>query len=216
MLSVKLDGGYLEASQVDSAFASWLPAPGNPVTVAQRVKMQVRYDSLVVRLDEFTEGKGTLTIQVYTHKKYYNQYRSQFISTRHFLLQHQQPRSYQGPQSFFDADWLPRVELKDGIGHEAVVALRPGDPYFLVKQPPHALYQLVVDRGYWKTKQGISFSGGAIWECKINCTDIENTDFFTVLPGRIANKPWDHISITILFEIKADGEAWLLTLEEDV
>jgi hypothetical protein len=122
---------------------------------------------------------------------------------------------YEGPSSFSDAGWFPRVQLKDQIGHEAVVALRPDDAYFFVRDPGHAVIQLKVGRAYWQTVGGVFFAGGDLWTCTQNCNYVANEEHFKSLPQRIGNKPWNHISITILFETDVNGGGSVLSLEYD-
>lgn len=212
LLSIKLDNPYLAVANVDSAFAIW-KTNGQE----QRIKLEIRNDSLLKEMSAFHEGNGQLTIHIFSNKKYYNQYFGQWITKKNISLQKNKGTSYKGPDSFFDQAWLPRVELKDAIGHEAVVALRPDDPYFIVKEPGwHEMYQYSVDRGYWKTVGGIALAGRDVWRCQTGCANIPNEDFFTTLPARIGNKPWNHISIAVLFEINDGGEGWVVSLEHDL
>lgn len=211
LLSVKLGSQYLSAAKVDSAIAIW-KLNGQE----QRFKMIVRNDSLITPMEPFQEGTGQLLIYVYSNIKYRNQYLGEFAFRKTVALQKTQGLSYNGPVSFNDAAWFPRVELKDGIGHRAVVALRPDDPYFMVEDPEwHNVYEYVVDRSYWKTVGGIQFVGGNTWECKNNCTGVDNEEFFANLPARIGDRPWNHISIYILFSTDQNG-GWAINLEHEI
>lgn len=209
-LSIKLNETYLGAAQIDSAFALWKTKNGE-----QRIKFRTSNDSLLIDMDQFTEGEGELFFFIYSNKKYSNQYYGQWFAARNAVMLKTKNLNYQGPVSFYDAGWYPRVQLNDAIGHEAIIALRPDDAYFIVKNPGHTLTRLVVDRGYWKTVGGIQLAGRDVWECMANCTGKINNDFFKSLPGRIGNKPWNHISIAILFEINDNGEGWILSLEHE-
>jgi len=208
ILSVKLNNTYLGAAQVDSAFAIWKTNASE-----QLIKMQVRNDSLITDMGAFNEGSGQLTLQIYSNKKYSNQYYAQSVSRNTISLQKTQSVSFDGPTSFFDAAWFPRIELADAIGHKAVMALRPDDAYFLVKNPGHAITKLTVERAYWNLIGGIQLAGVAVWECYTGCTDVPNDEYFKVLPSRIGDRPWNHISLTVIFEIDPIGGGYILSLE---
>ncbi len=210
-LSVKLQPDYLNAEQVDSAFIIW-----RINDQVHRERMVVRNDSLLYPLENLPEGQGELSIHIYSNKKYSRQYPGQWLLKKNIQLKRNNSLALEGPDSFFDSDWFPRVELSDAIGHVAVIALRPDDAYFMVKDPGHEIYSLAVDRGYWKTKGGIALAGRDIWRCQQSCTDRSDEDFFKSLPGRIGDKPWNHISVYILFEINAGGEGWVLSLEHEL
>jgi len=211
VLSVKLHQAYLPAAQVDSAFATW-KINGSE----QKVRLQLSGDSLKADINSWQEGNGTLTLHIYANKKYGNQFLGQWVSTKQLSIQKNTFLHYAGPQSFSDAAWFPRVQLRDEIGHEAVVALRPDDAYFFVKNPGHAFLRLTVDRAYWKTGGGVFLAGELIWRCTQNCTDVVNEDYFNSLPQRIGNIPWNHISIIILFETDINGGGPVLSLEQDI
>jgi hypothetical protein len=210
-LSVKLNSSYLDAAKVDSAFAIW-----NFSGQQQRIKMLIRNDSLVADIALFQEGNGEITIQVFSNKKFRNQYYSQWIFKKSITITRNREISYNGPASFFDAGWFPRAELVDGIGHKAVIGLRPEDSYFLVKDIPGGLYQLSIDKGFWNTIGGVSLAGRGVWACSTDClaaaTTIENDDFFDFMPERIGNKQWNHISARVFYEMD-DGGGWILELE---
>jgi hypothetical protein len=215
-LSIKLNTQYLSGAQVDSAFAIWTIENQQP----QRIKMTVQNDSLLAGMKLFNEGAGRLVIHIFSNKKYRNQYYGQWLSEVSVALKKDKPKSYNGPTGFFDAGWFPRVDLKDGIGHRAIIALRPDDPYFIIKDPGHAVKELVIERGYWKTVGGVQLAGSAVYKCRNACLGVENTTYFTTLPGRIGTTPWNHISIYILFDSFENGGgggyAWGLELEYDL
>lgn len=207
-LSVKMNPIFLTALQVDSAFAIW-----KTDTDTQRLQFSISNDSLLIDMKELNEGSGELSFEIFSNIKYLNQYPGQWFGKKNIILQQSKALSYKGPDSFNDADWFPRVELKDGIGHAAIVALRPDDPYFMVKNPDHPSLRLTVDRGYWKTVGGVQFAGGNTWTCANDCFNVPNENFFASLPTRIGEKPWNHISIIILFEVNNEGGGWVLNFE---
>jgi hypothetical protein len=180
------------------------------------VRLQLSGDSLKADISSWQDGNGTLTLHIYANKKYSNQYLGQWVSGRTVALQKNTSLHYEGPTSFYDIAWTPRVQLKDQIGHEAVIALRPDDAYFFVRNPGHAFLRLTVERVYWKTIGGVFLAGGFVWNCTQNCVDVANEDSFKSLPQRIGNNPWNHISITILFQIDVNGGGSVLSLEHDL
>lgn len=211
VLSVKLSQDYVTAALVDSAIAVWTVN-----NTPQRIKMTLSNDSLLADMDKFNEGNGELTITIFTHKKYRNQYLGHWVNTRTTSLQKTRSLHLTGPGAFNDMPWKPRVELKDGTGHFAIIALRPDDPYFFVKTPAHPVIEYLVDRSYWKIVGGVDYAGGKTWECRNNCGNVENTDYFTDLPARIGTRQWNHISIYVFFQTDNIGGGPAINLEIDV
>lgn len=209
VLSVQLTQPYLRGTQADSAFAVWKTNGAE-----QRIRMEQRNDSLVAPMNVFNEGEGELTVHIFSNKKYNNQYAGQWLLRKTVRLEKTKTTSYAGPSSFFDTDWFPRVELKDATGHEATIALRPDDAFFIVKDPGHPVQRVTVDRGYWKTIGGIQLAGREVWQCNSGCTGVANEDYFKTLPQRIGTKPWNHISIVVLFEVDDNG-GWIIDLEHE-
>lgn len=210
LLSIKLSNTYLIAAQIDSAFAIWTVN-----NQEQRIRLTLRNDSLFTDMGVFEEGNGLLVIHIFSNKKYRNQYPGQWLMKKTISLQRSVGSSYAGPVSFYDPAWLARVKLIDAIGHSAVVALRPDDPFFIVNTPNHPVVKIKVDRSYWKSS-GAIFAGGALWDCSTGCTGVENTTFFSNLPQRIGSRPWDHIEIFILFQTDNNGGGSVLDLSYNV
>jgi hypothetical protein len=206
VLAVKITGAYITPGLVDSAFAVWTLAGQE-----KKVKMEKRNDSLVVSLGEFNEGSGTMAIRLYTTKKFAQHFNSQWFLSKNIELKRSIPVVFVGPNEFKDGDWLPRALVKDGIGHEALVALRPEDAYFSIKEFGHPVVKLEVTREYWQTRGGLVKAGGGQWECNTGCGAVTNTDFFNFLPGMIGNKQWDHIEWYIMFWTDANG-GWSIQL----
>jgi hypothetical protein len=206
LLVVKITGGYITPAMVDSAFAVWTKAGEE-----KKVKMEKRNDSLLVNLSEFSEGNGTMAIRVYTTKKFAQHYNSQWFLSKDIELKRSTAVVFGGPDGFNDANWLPRALIKDGIGHEALVALRPEDAYFSIKEFGHPVVKLEVTREYWQTKGGLTMAGGGQWRCNTGCGAVTNTDFFNFLPAMIGNKQWDHIEWYIMFWTDANG-GWSIQL----
>jgi hypothetical protein len=208
LFSIKLNPQFLGSAKTDSAIATW--KKGN---VEKRIHMQVQHDSLVADIALFDEGQGELVVYLYSNIKLRNQYYTEWVFKKTLLMEKTKPVGYSGPQTFFDAAWLPRVELFDAIGHRAVLGLRPEDPYFLVKKLPHTVVKLTVAKEYWK---GIQQIGGGEWNCATGCTnasgDVENSNFFSFLPGQIGAKAWNHISVGVIYAVDHNS-GWVLTLE---
>ena len=212
LLSVHLNERYLDQGNVDSAWVIWKTSE-----IIQRIRMQLRHDSLIADMHQFKEGSGELEIQLFSNKKLDNQYRTQWVLTKKTSLNYATPPSYAGPFSFFDDAWLARAELKDGIGHKGTVGLRPEDAYFLIEDLQPDLYSLTVDKGFWQTIGGVSLAGRKIWTCDGECIKnrrrIEDESFFDDIPGSIGSKSWNHITIVVRYEIDENGGGWLLSLE---
>lgn len=212
LLSVKLQPAFLGAVHADSVTATWKQG-----AATQIIRMQVRNDSLLAPLASFAEGQGELSIRIFSNKKLSNQYYTEWIFKRNITIEKSKTISYPGPQTFFDTSWLPRVLLADAVGHVALLGLRPDDPYFLVKDLQQNVVSLSVEKAYWQTKGGIQQAGGGVFTCKTGCLnsngDVENAQFFRFLPTQIGTRIWNHISLTVLFEIDPNGGGWLLTLE---
>lgn len=211
-LSVNLAEQYLGAAQVDSAIATW--------TVGEeknQVRMLVRNDSLIAELEQFREGNGTLIIQVFSNKKFGNQYKSQWLFQNATQINRKKDLGFEGPASFFDSGWKPRVDLTDAIGHRAIIGMRPDDAYFKIVGVGPEVKSLTVDKSYWKTTGGVQLAGQGIWKCSNACTDcsgnVENDEYFKMMPDHMKNAPWNHISLIVLYETNQTGMGWLLTLE---
>jgi hypothetical protein len=213
LLSIKLDTQYLGSTQTDSAIAVW--KRGN---VEKSIRLQLRNDSLVADIAQFEEGEGHLSITLFSKHKVRNQYYLQWVLKKNITIEKTKGLEYTGPKNFFDAAWLPRVELWDGVGNRAILGLRPEDSYFLVKKVRPNLYRLVVAKEFWKTVGGIQRIGGGEWNCATGCLnengDVENTNYFDFIPGQIGARAWNHISIIVLYETDMNG-GYSIDLEYD-
>lgn len=214
LLSVKLNPVFLGATQADSAVAGWRQGSTEKV-----MRMQISHDSLVLPIAAFAEGQGELTLRLFANKKLSNQYLTEWVLKKTISIEKTKALHYSGPQHFFDTGWLPRVLLKDAIGHAALLGLRPDDPYFLVKDLQQNVLSLSVEKTYWQTRGGVQQVGGGVFTCKGGCLNgngnIENTQFFRFLPAQMGTHSWNHISLTVLYETDPNGGGWLLTLEHE-
>lgn len=197
-LAVALDKSYLGADVVDSAFAIW-ELNGQ----STQFYLTNSHDTLSTDISKFQAGSGTLTLKIFSRLKFGVQYLSQWVSSQQATITTGKGLLITGPVSFSDLHWKPRVELKDAVGHFAVVALRPDDPYFFIKSVPGNLKSVIVARDYWRTGGGVNHIAGGEWECRSNCVNekghIENTQFFSSLPAKIGTNTWNHIEIAILY-----------------
>lgn len=213
LISVKLNA-YMQNIQVDSAVATW----NKGGQIVQKT-MTIKKDSLVVSSDAFPTGNGVLTIQIFSNKKF-GQYKSIWVLNQEFSLLHDRVYSFSGPAALMDVLWKPRVILNDALGHEAVVALMPEDPYFKIKKVSNQVLKLVVDRSYWRLGGGVNNIAQKTWECGAGCiqytNDIINEDFFKSFPTVIGDRPWNHVEIFILYADTPIGGGWALNFNMDV
>lgn len=209
-LTIQPDSNYLGA-EVDSAVAIWQTGE-----VVKQFLLVSNNGVWKTGLQEFPSGDGILTIILFTHMKFGGQYLSQWVTQRRIEIRPSDQIQITGPKNFLDVLWKPRVELKDQAGHSAVVAMRPDDSYFLIKQPPQGVKKMLVGREYWKTGSGMSRSGGGEWQCATNCTNlqgnIENSQFFSFLLAQIGDKPWNYVEVTVVYEMDQWGGGWVLSL----
>ncbi len=208
---VILDRTYLGPALVDSAVAIW--QTGDRQT---KVPLEQHNDTLLADAAHFQAGTGTLTVKLFSRLKFGGQYLSQWVLRREANMTPGKGLVIAGPNQFTDPQWNPRVELKDGIGHSAIIALRPDDPYFFVKDVPAGVLEMVVARDYWRQGGGVSKVGGGEWHCSGNCTNenayIENDQFFKFLPGQIGTQVWNHIEITVLYTEEPSGGGPVLSM----
>ncbi len=210
-IKIELNQAYVGGGQVDSAFAIW-----NIASQQTKVPLQVVGNQLKGDISNLAAGTGVLTVQLYGKNNYQGHLQGLWNFSEPVTLKQNASIQLQGPSSYSDAKWLPRIIMKDAIGHEAIVAMRPEDPYFLLKNISHETLKITVDRSYWKTIGGVLMAGQKIWNCTSNCTGVANEDYFTTLPTQIADRPWNHISITILYTTGVNGEGWVLGFEHDI
>ncbi|MCW3109298.1 MAG: hypothetical protein JWQ09_3804 [Segetibacter sp.] len=82
----------------------------------------------------------------------------------------------------------------------AIIALRPADPYFLLKNVP-AGYKIELERGYYLIPGGAISVGKGFWKCNNVCTDsrgiIENREYFSPLPNQINGREWKMVEIGV-------------------
>lgn len=211
LFSIALSKPYMDGSKIDSAIAVW-EVDGQ----LQRIILKRNNDTLSANMQQFQPGNGKLSIQIVSKLTFGGQYASQWVQQKQLLIEANKSVTLNGPAGFSDASWLPRVMLKDAVGHSAVVALRPEDPYFLVKDVPAHLLKLTVAREYYN---GINRVAGGEWSCTAcigQQVNVVNTDFFKILPQQIGTRPWKHIEIAILYTDDVNGGGYVLSVTHDV
>lgn len=196
-IRIEFNGDFLGAAYVDSTIAIW-----NCNGISKRLMFDKSDDTLYAGISALEKGKGVLTIKVFSSKKFGGQYASQWIFEKEYLLS-EYSIIIQGPQAFEDINWKPRIELRDDVGHFALIALRPDDPYFLIKGVSQRVKKIALSREYWQQGGGLYRAGGGEWRCLTNCVNldgnVENVDFFSFLPGQIGTSKWNHLEVTVLF-----------------
>jgi hypothetical protein len=201
-MAVNLDNLYIPSNRIDSAIATWNMGIHHQEI---RLVMNIEQNKLTANLEKFMEGTGKLTITLFSQKRFGNHRSSEFVMEKDLAIDHKNSVAFSAPASFNDMSWSPRAVLADGIGHVAVVALRPDDPYFMVKGVPANLTKMVVYRSYWNTAGGGRLIAGREWECSTGCSNsngnIENKQFFSFLPAAIGNSAWNHIEIVLKYEV---------------
>ena len=103
---------------------------------------------------------------------------------------------------------------------DAVVGMRPTDPYFFVKQAEKNYREIWFSREYWRTKQGVQLVAGGLWKCMSNCLNAEgnilNEEFFKFLPNQIGTNTWNHIEIVLRYNMDQHGGGYLLDMNYDI
>jgi hypothetical protein len=198
ILSINLDKAYLGSDLVDSAFAIW-ELNGSQT----QFLLEKSNEALTVNINKLQAGSGTLTVKIFSRVKFGVFYSSQWLFSQKASITPNNGIMVEGPKAFSDQQWKPRVELKDAIGHFAVIALRPDDPYFFVKDVPGNLQSIIVARDYWKAGGGVTHVGGGQWECSFGCVNdkghVENTEFFSFLPAQMGSGTWNHVEIAVIY-----------------
>lgn len=198
IFKIQLHSSYLQGDKVDSAVATWT-VNGRQ----QRVFLTRSADTLVGELKKFDAGSGQIEVEIVSSKKFSSFYSSRWYLRKQATITLTDNFTLEGPEGFNDTQWKPRVELKDNIGHFAIVARRPDDSYFFIKDVPVGIQKVILARDYWKLGGGVFRVGGGEWQCSTNCTDgnnnIENTHFFSFLPAQIGSSAWNHIEISVLY-----------------
>jgi hypothetical protein len=187
-LAIKLTTDYLPAAKIDSAILLW-ELNGQ----VQQAKMQLSNDTLFTETKNLTRGSGRLTVQIFSNVVL--RYRKlQWEKRTDLTLKDKESVNWKAPANYDDADWNPRVILVDAASQfTAIIALRPTDPYFLLKNVPPG-FKIELERNYTRIPGGAEIVAGGLWKCNTVCTDdrgmIENREFFRPLATQIIGREW--------------------------
>ncbi len=194
-IAIKLSSQYLNAAKVDSALVQW-----EVNGLVQEAKMQLSNDTLHTTTKIFQKGRGRLTVQVFSNLRL-NQQKLQWEKREELELKEKASVNLAAPAGYEDQGWFPRIILIDGrTNFTAIVALRPADPYFLLKNVPPG-FKIELERNYVATPGGAQIIGSGYWRCQTVCTDargiIENREFFKPLKDMVGNKPWKMVEVGV-------------------
>ncbi|HTE28340.1 hypothetical protein [Flavitalea sp.] len=213
--TIDLDTNYTSGKKIDSAFATWTNN-GQLKTV----KLAIEGNKLISSMAELSPGTGEMKIAIYSNVKFVY-FQSLWLQTKTLTVKTDEEIKLKGPSGFNDQDWLPRVILHNtAMKIDAEVGMRPTDPYFFVKQADKNYREIWFSREYWKTKQGLQFVAGGVWECKSNCLneygDVKNEEFFKFLPNQVGTKAWNHIEIVLRYIMDQNGGGYLIDMNYDL
>ena len=194
-IAIKLNEAYMPAGKIDSAVLVWEIAGQ-----VQQATMQLSRDTLFAETKNLIKGAGRLTVQVFS-KISLRQQNLQWEKRADITLPEKQSVNWTAPTGYEDAAWFPRVILVDAPSKfTAIVALRPADPYFFLKNIPTG-FKIELERHYTKIPGGAEIIGGGLWKCNTVCSDargiIENRDFFRNIPTQIAGREWKMVAVGI-------------------
>lgn len=199
-LEVALNDDYLPAAKIDSALAIW-----EVNGAVQTIRLTKDNRSLAASLSAFNSGQGTLSVQLYTQSKLDNmplQWEKQLSHT----LNRTSPVRLAAPVSIKDASWSPRAICKSEIHNAtftAIIALRPEDAYFELKEVTAAVAQrievvrsfynqdtthLVASRGWIGDASKLSSQGNLV-----------DRNHFRSLVEQLDGRPWDRYKIRASF-----------------
>lgn len=194
-VAIKLNSTYLAAEKIDSARLTW-ETNGK----VQEVRLQLSHDTLFTETKHLEKGTGVLTVQLFTSIEL-RQRKLQWEKRTDLTLKDGQSVDWVAPLNFEDNNWFPRVIMLDvPTNFTAIVALRPDDAYFLLKNIPPG-FKIELERNYVATPGGAMIVGGGLWKCNTVCTDargiIENRDFFRPLAGQMKDRVYEMVEVGI-------------------
>ena len=194
-IAIKLNSTYLPADKIDSAVVLW-EINGK----LQQEKMQLSNDTLQINAKQLDKGAGLLTLQVYSNVRL-RQRKLQWEKRWNVTLKADESIAVAAPAGFEDNLWHPRVIMTDPpYSFTAIVALRPDDSYFFMKDVPPG-FKIELERNYVATPGGAVIIGGGLWKCNTVCTDvkgvIENREFFRPLSERMQGRTYKMVEVGI-------------------
>jgi hypothetical protein len=194
-IAVKLNSTYLPVEKIDSAILLW-----ENNGQLQQERMQLTNDTLFTTLTKLNKGEGRLTIQIFSKVELRNK-KLQFEKRSAVTLRNEESLNLAAPTGYDDPVWFPRVVLIDDFNQfTAIIALRPADPYFLLKNVPHG-FKIELERIYAAIPGGAVIIGAGLWKCNTNCADergiVENREFFKPLQAQIGNRVWKMVEVGV-------------------
>jgi hypothetical protein len=194
-IAVKLNSNYLAAEKIDSALLLW-EINGK----VQTERLELTHDTLYTDVKKLDKGTGILTIQLFTNIEV-RQRKLQWEKSSNITITNSQSVYFTAPLNFEDNNWFPRIIMVDApTNFTAIVALRPDDAYFLLKNIPTG-FKIELERNYVATPGGAIIVGGGLWKCNSVCTDsrgvIENRDYFRPLADRMKNRTYQMVEVGI-------------------
>lgn len=194
-IAIKLNSTYLTAEKIDSALLSW-EINGK----IQTERLQLSHDTLFTETKNLDKGTGVLTVQLFTNIEL-RQRSLQWEKRTEVIVKDDQSIDWAAPLNFEDNNWFPRVIMIDApTNFTAIVALRPDDAYFLLKNIPTG-FKIELERNYTAIPGGAVIVGGGLWKCNTVCTDergiIENRDFFRPLAGQMKDRTYKMVEVGI-------------------
>ena len=193
---------YLQPAEVDSAIVKWKVGG-----VEKVLKLLLRTDSLYADVQSFQKGIGTMTVQIYSKKKLANK-SLQYERSVNIDLQHTHNVRINGPESFQDVNWKPRVifslRQNNSLIATTIVAIRPEDNYFeFQKIDPAWRHRIIVERVYYKLGSPNRVIAEGAWDCTNNCPggsgDYINTTHFQFLAQEANNQSWNRVEFLVRF-----------------
>jgi hypothetical protein len=192
---IKLNNNYLPAEKIDSAVLSW-EINGK----LHQESMHLSNDTLSIKTKSLDKGDGMLTLQLFTSVRL-RERKLQWEKRWNVNLKAGENIHVPAPVSFEDNGWFPRIIMLDPPNRfTAIVALRPDDAYFFMKDIPTG-FKIELERNYVATPGGAVIIGGGLWQCNTVCTDakgvIENREFFRPLAERMNGRTYKMVEVGI-------------------
>lgn len=194
-IAIKLNAQYVSADKIDSAILFWQI---NGKT--QTEKLLISHDTLLTDGAALDKGAGTLTVQIFSGVVL-RQRKLQWERSVDLSLKQYEQVNWNAPASYDDADWFPRVIMIDEMSQfTAIIALRPADTYFLLKNVPSG-FKIELERNYTVIPGGAQIVGSGLWKCNTDCRDvygkIENRTYFRPLADQMQGKQFGMVEVGV-------------------
>lgn len=194
-IAIKLNAQYFSADKIDSAILLWQI---NGKT--QTEKLRLSHDTLLTDGAALDKGAGTLTVQIFSGVVL-RQRKLQWERRVDLRLKQDEQINWNAPADYDDTDWFPRVIMIDEPSQfTAIIALRPADTYFLLKNIPSG-FKIELERNYTVIPGGAQIVGGGLWKCNADCRDefgkIENRTYFRPLAEHMQGKKFGMVEVGV-------------------